>query len=549
MKTKWTEEQDQFVKNNFELMSDEEIADSLGKTESSIKNRRQKLKCVNNKNFWTKKEDNILINSFNNKTYEELSEILGRPYHGVIGRCEKLGLKRYIPYKPNDRIGNIKIVSDEYRDSNNKICVDAQCMLCQKIKQYKRNSLINKKKIISCGCKRSKRRNYIYRPPSKYPYFTTHHKLYSVWQDLKRKNSGVCKEWEDYLVFYKLYRKDYKEEFLFCVNDLTKPASKENISLLTYQESALKRIDSMLEDGKIITYEGLTVSQWADKLGLDDTTLRQRVQKFGWEVSVTIKKKQSNLEYFIEEILIDNNIDFKKQFRVDNFVADFFLPQYNLVIEADGLYWHSDKTGTSKEYHKNKKDTYNKNNYSSLFFRENEILFKKDIVKSIILNKVGKSNKIFARKCEIKQINNKLASSFCEENHLMGCGKGLSFGLYFNNDLVSVMRIVNLKDGIDISRFCCKKGYSVIGGFSKILSHIKKQLCPKFIQTFIDLRYGEGKYLNSLGFFKETEYLSFIWHKKLECYHRMKFPGETGYENGYNKVWDCGQAKYVHYIN
>lgn len=548
MKTVWTKEQDEFVKENFKLMSDKEIGEVLGKTESSIKNRRKKLRCVSDTKFWTKKEDNILLNNFYHKTFEELCELLNRPYHGVIGRAEKLGLKKYIPYKPDDRIGNLKIVSDEYRDNKNKISVDAQCMLCQKTKQYKRNALINRKKIISCGCKRSKRRNYIYRPQSKYPYFTINHKLYSVWRDLKRRNSGICNEWENYLVFYKLYRREYKEGILFCVDDLNKPASPDNISLLTYQEFALKRIDGMLEDGKIITYDGLTVSEWADKLGLDNTTLRQRVNKFGWEKSVTIKKRQSNLEHFIEEILSDNNIEFKKQFRVNNFVADFFLLEYNLVIEADGLYWHSDKTGTSKEYHKNKKDVYKDSNYSSLFFRENEILFKRDIVQSIILNKVGKSNKIFARKCEVKNIDNKIASLFCEENHLMSSGRGRSFGLYLNNDLVAVMRTTKLGRGIDISRFCCKKNYSVVGGFSKILSYIKKEIKPEFIQTFIDLRYGEGKYLSSLGFIKETEHLSFIWHKKLECHHRMKFPGDSGYEKGYNKIWDCGQAKYVNYI-
>ena len=35
------------------------------------------------------------------------------------------------------------------------------------------------------------------------------------------------------------------------------------------------------------------------------------------------------------------NINFNKNFRLNNFLVDFYLPNYNLVIECDGDYWHS----------------------------------------------------------------------------------------------------------------------------------------------------------------------------------------------------------------
>ena len=102
-----------------------------------------------------------------------------------------------------------------------------------------------------------------------------------------------------------------------------------------------------------------------------------------------------------------------------------------------------------------------------------------------------------------------------------------------------------LKDGLDVSRFCHKLKTNVIGGFSKLIKYVEKTLNPNFIQTFIDLRYGSGEYLKDLGFEKKTEYISFSWIKNSDRVHRMNFPGNSGYEKGFNKLWDCGQAKYI----
>jgi hypothetical protein len=127
----------------------------------------------------------------------------------------------------------------------------------------------------------------------------------------------------------------------------------------------------------------------------------------------------------------------------------------------------------------------------------------------------------------------------------MGQGKGNTFALTIDDIIYSAIRVVKKENGLDISRFCHAIGYNVIGGFSKLLSHIEKTLKPEFIQTFIDLRYGTGDYLPLLGFTKESEYLSFNWTNGKDRLHRMQFPGNSGYENGYYKLWDCGQAKYI----
>jgi hypothetical protein len=64
-------------------------------------------------------------------------------------------------------------------------------------------------------------------------------------------------------------------------------------------------------------------------------------------------------------------------------------------------------------------------------------------------------------------------------------------------------------------------------------------------QTFIDLRYGDGDYLQSFGFKELSCHTSFQWTDGLDTFHRMKFKGNSGYEAGLFKIWDCGQRKMV----
>ncbi len=57
-------------------------------------------------------------------------------------------------------------------------------------------------------------------------------------------------------------------------------------------------------------------------------------------------KEGTNIEQKIVKLLIDNNIKFETQFDVfyDDKkckIYDFYLKEFNLLIEADGDYWHS----------------------------------------------------------------------------------------------------------------------------------------------------------------------------------------------------------------
>lgn len=228
-------------------------------------------------------------------------------------------------------------------------------------------------------------------------------------------------------------------------------------------------------------------------------------------------------------------------------IPDFLIESRKLVIECDGLYWHSEYNADIKRsYHQKKRLAYKALGYRSLFFREDEILKSPLIVRSIIMNALGLcTQKIGARKTTIAEIS----SAFFTENHLMGKGTGTSYGLVTEEgNVVAAIQVCWFNKAakiLDISRFCTALETSVPGAYSRLLSHVIKQKTPNQIRTFVDLRYGEGEHLSIAGWRKETEYLSFKWTDGVSTFHRRLHLGNSGYEEGLTKIWDCGQARWA----
>ena len=119
---------------------------------------------------------------------------------------------------------------------------------------------------------------------------------------------------------------------------------------------------------------------------------------------------------------------------------DIYLPDNKLGIEFDGLYWHSNLF-KDKNYHLNKTEECEQLGIQLLHIFEDEWIYKKEIVKSIIKSKLGiVENKVFARKCVIKKIDNITCSNFLNNNHIQGnINSKVKIGLFYNNDLVSVI--------------------------------------------------------------------------------------------------------------
>ena len=314
------------------------------------------------------------------------------------------------------------------------------------------------------------------------------------------------------------------------------------------KENTKKGLETRIKQGKVKIYENKIIAEWAKEIGYSKSHFNVLVTKYGFEQAVKMEPHISSLEKLMMDWLDSINIKYTSQYKVDNKIADIYIPSNNLIIETDGLYWHSDAIISNKNYHIEKRQLYISKGFTPLFFRENEIvnLDKFKIVQSIIKNKLNLSERIFARKCIIKPVDKSSAKTFFTANHLMGNGSGQTYGLFFSDKLVGAIQIRGHKEGYEIARFCNLLNTNIIGGFSKLLTYIQNNvLNSKSLITFIDLRYGIGSYLTSFNFKYSTTYPSFKWTNGKEIFNRMAFPSMSGYQNGLSRLWDCGQAKYV----
>ena len=237
----------------------------------------------------------------------------------------------------------------------------------------------------------------------------------------------------------------------------------------------------------------------------------------------------------------DNNIISKE--------LDIYLPDSNLAFEYNGVYWHSD-IYKENNYHLTKTEECENKNIQLIHIFEDEWIFKQDIIKSMILNKLGKNNnKIFGRKTKIKEISdNKLVREFLNKNHIQGfVGSQVKIGLFYNNELVSLMtfgknrrnlgiKITN-KDEYELLRFCNKLNTTVIGGASKLFKYFITKYKPSQIISYADRCWSTGNLYLTLGFILENKTIPnyFYFDKNLNRLNRFNFRKDILIKNGYDK--------------
>lgn len=197
----------------------------------------------------------------------------------------------------------------------------------------------------------------------------------------------------------------------------------------------------------------------------------------------------------------------------DGLEIDIYLPELKIGFEFNGLYWHSDLY-KQKEYHIKKLDWFKERGVRLIQIWEDDWDFNTDIVKSQIKNWIGLSeNKIGSRKCEIKEVSSYEANLFLDENHIQGRTKSnIRLGLFYKNELICLMTFDNLEgrnrmsEGEwNLSRFCNKLDYVVVGGASKILKYFINNWNPNRIISYADKDWSVGGLYEKIGFNKISE--------------------------------------------
>lgn len=285
------------------------------------------------------------------------------------------------------------------------------------------------------------------------------------------------------------------------------------------------------------------------------------------------RKPQSSYERkivsFLSELGIENIITNTRSI-IHGKELDIFLPDHNLAIEVNGVYWHKHISGVSdKNRHKIKTDLCKENGIDLIqvfdYELDDGIIFNK--LKSIIELKLGLvQQNIYARNCTVKEIDSVEYKTFLSENHIKGSiSSKIKLGLYSDKELCMVMGFskprFNKNYEWELIRLCSKRGVKIAGGASKLFAKFIKNHEPSSVISYCDNRFFNGNVYSVLGFIKYNDGLpNYMWVDKLghtlSRYNTQKHKiadnkteelTETQImeSRGYMKIYDCGQSVYV----
>lgn len=282
---------------------------------------------------------------------------------------------------------------------------------------------------------------------------------------------------------------------------------------------------------------------------------------------INSSKAETDIITFIHSLNKDLEIQQSNRTLISPLELDIVIPAKKLAIEFNGNYWHSELQGKDEFYHLNKTRYVNKEGYKLIHIFEDEWVYQTKIVKSRIKNILGlTSRKIYARKCEVREIDSTTKNMFLNHYHIQGSDvSSLRYGLFFKNRLVAVMtfgkRRFDNKEGYELMRYATISNFNIIGGAGKLLAHFKTLFPKETVISYCDRRWSEGNLYKQLGFILVRESnpsyfyincediltrhnrINFQKHKlkdKLAIFDENLTEYENMITNGYTRIYDCG---------
>lgn len=258
---------------------------------------------------------------------------------------------------------------------------------------------------------------------------------------------------------------------------------------------------------------------------------------------------------------------------------DFYIPEKDTAIEFNGIYWHGETNGKTRNYHLNKTCECEEQGIQLIHVFEDEWVYKKKIVRRRLKHILGVSDQkpVYARNCQVKEIETDQKTEFLERYHIDGAGRssvklGLFNGKFFNSDLIAVMTFGTPSvaqghrdtDGVwEMKRFALSK--PVVGAAGKLFKHFIRNWDPETVITYADRRWSSSldTVYEKIGFERDgtSNPNYFYFRDGIKRKHRFNFrkseldeklesfdPDLTEWENmqinGYDRIWDCGHLKF-----
>lgn len=356
------------------------------------------------------------------------------------------------------------------------------------------------------------------------------------------------------------------------------PTNKKSAIWLKKAKDKMSHVDVFLTDAKWILEQqesGKTTSMISSELGCSSNYVACKAREIG--IPFPNNRSTSSYEILLKDFLVQHNQTVESNNRkiLSGSEIDLFVPNRNLGIEVNGVYWHQyhedAPSRIDKLYHKRKTDLSEEKGIRLIhvFDYELEDDRKKSIIQSMLLGVCQLNKSIFARKCVIQNIDSVTYKNFLDENHIKGSiSSKVKMGLYYHDDLVMVAGFskprFNKNYQWELIRLCSKRGIAVVGGASKLFKHFLRLYSPSSIISYCDRRLFTGSVYEKMGMTKiGSNVPNYVWVKNLgdkfevlSRYQAQKHKisdentkhlteDQIMRQNKYMKIYDCGQSVFV----
>jgi hypothetical protein len=324
-------------------------------------------------------------------------------------------------------------------------------------------------------------------------------------------------------------------------------------------------------------FETSNISNMAQELAVCETTILKYLKIWGIRQPNEISAELQLNSWLKAQGFVD--FEKTRTTLLNKQEIDLYSESQHLGIEYCGLYWHSQRH-KQRGYHKNKYIACRDQGIKLITIFEDEWLNRSQIVKSRLSQILGINKRGPGARClRLSCISSSQATDFLNTHHISGAAKAeVAVGAYdLNQKLVAVMTFSQGRKFTkpkevwqwEMVRFSTD-GQHYAGIAARLFHHFEKTYQPQSVLSYADLRWGQGLYLAHLGFRRFEDTPPNYWYFSLKNpdfkrYHRFtfnkqamikKYPhlvteGCTEYSMaqgaGLERIWDCGNAKWIWY--
>lgn len=284
----------------------------------------------------------------------------------------------------------------------------------------------------------------------------------------------------------------------------------ENYSNRISLEEELKERDEYVIE---LYNDGITEYEIAELLNYEYITIRRVLLKNNIVKPNNIS--QIN-KYWSHKLQKELGVKFEhegKIFTDKRMSVDLYNDDFKIAIDINPTITHStqetpfiNRKTTPINYHRDRAENAINNGWQLIQIFDWDI--EEDIFE-LLRSKLGMNDKLFARKCIVKEISHTVSKNFLNKNHRQEglANSSIQYGLFYENELIQVMTFSKERfsrdrqeDSYELLRLTSKRGITVVGGASKLFkAFTRSNYKPKEVKTFADFSKGSGSSYLKLG--------------------------------------------------